>query len=131
MRILITGANGFIGSHVAERLAAAGHDLRLLLRRTSKLDFLAALSGYERVEGGMRDEASLARAAAGSDAVVHVAGRTAALTEAEYMAVNAEGTAALAEAARATGVKRFVFVSSLAALGPRPPGNPRPDDGGA
>ncbi|HEY4686331.1 MAG TPA: NAD-dependent epimerase/dehydratase family protein [Dehalococcoidia bacterium] len=128
MRVLVTGANGFIGSHVAERLAAQGHDLRLLLRRTSKTEFLDGLSCYERVDGDLRDEASLARAAAGVDAVVHLGGLTltAALTEAEYVAVNAAGTAAIAKATLAAGARRFVYVSSLQAAGPSPDGRPVP-----
>ncbi len=132
MRTLVTGANGFIGSHVAERLAAGGHELRLALRRTSKLAFLEGVADYERVDWELRDGESLARAVAGVDAVVHLAGHTltTALREAEYMAVNAAGTAALAKAARSAGVKRFVYVSSLQALGPSQDGKPPAPQGG-
>ena len=106
MRILVTGGNGFIGSHVVERLMAQGHELRLFLRTTSKTEFLDGLSGpstglrtgpstelrtsFERVNGDLRDEASLARGVAGMEAVVHLGGVTAARTEAEYLAVNGE-----------------------------------------
>jgi len=134
MKLLITGANGFLGSHVAERVSQRdGVDLRLMLRRTSRLAYLKGLD-YERVEGDLRDEASLTRAVAGVETVVHLAGLVSALSEARYHAVNAGGTAALVRAASAAGVKRFVYVSSLAALGPSqdgvsPPAMPHPVSG--
>lgn len=118
MKVLITGANGFVGSHVAERLAAHdGVDLRLMLRSTSRLAYLEGVA-YERVEGDLRDEASLTAAVQGADTIIHVAGLVSALTEARYHEVNARGTETLVRAAKAGGVKRFVYVSSLAALGP-------------
>jgi nucleoside-diphosphate-sugar epimerase len=134
MKVLVTGANGFLGSHIAERLQAHdGVELRLMLRRTSNLEFLGSVE-YERVEGDMRDEASLAAAVQGVEIVVHVAGLVSALTEARYHEVNARGTEALVRAAKAAGVRRFVYVSSLAALGPSldgvtVPPNPRPISG--
>jgi nucleoside-diphosphate-sugar epimerase len=121
MRVLVTGGNGFLGSHVAEKLAADGHDLRLLLRRTSSTAFIDGLD-YERAEGDMRSPEALRRAVQGVDAVVHCAGLTAARSPAEFEAVNAEGTRVLAEAAAGEGVERFVYISSLAAQGPSPDG---------
>ncbi len=118
MKVLITGANGFVGSHVTERLTAYdGVELRLLLRRRSRLAFLEGVD-YDRVDGDLRDQASLTEAARGVDTVIHVAGLVSALTEPRYHEVNARGTEALVLAAKAAGVKRFVYVSSLAALGP-------------
>lgn len=134
MKVLVTGANGFLGSHIAERLQThGGVELRLMLRRTSNLEFLGGVE-YERVEGDMRDEASLDAAAQGVEIVVHVAGLVSALTEARYHEVNARGTEALVRAAKAAGVRRFVYVSSLAALGPSldgvtAPTNPHPISG--
>jgi nucleoside-diphosphate-sugar epimerase len=134
MKLLITGANGFLGSHVAERISQRdGVDLRLMLRHTSRLAYLDDLE-YERVEGDLRDEDSLASAVAGVETVVHLAGLTSALNDARYHEVNAGGTAALVRAASAAGVKRFVYVSSLAALGPSqdgvsPPAMPHPVSG--
>lgn len=131
MKVLVTGANGFLGSHVAERLAARGVELRLLLRRSSNIDFLQGVP-YERVEGDVRDPASLARAVEGVDAVAHLAVLTLAVNEARFQEVNALGTANLVHAARKAGVRRFVYVSSLAAQGPNPdratlmPEPPRP-----
>jgi nucleoside-diphosphate-sugar epimerase len=126
MRVLLTGASGFLGSHIAEQLAAEGHDLRLLLRRTSSLAFLRDVP-HERVEADVREATALASAVEGIDAVVHAAGITSALSEGEFQAVNAGGTAALAGAAAAAGVRRFVYISSLAARGPGDTGS----DGGS
>jgi nucleoside-diphosphate-sugar epimerase len=123
MRVLITGANGFLGSHVAERLAADGAELRLALRKTANLEFLSALAPYDRVDYDMRDAESLRRVVDGVDAVAHVAGLTTALNESEYVTVNAEGTGMLAKAAADAGVKRFVYISSMAAQGAIPDGD--------
>jgi nucleoside-diphosphate-sugar epimerase len=118
VKVLVTGASGFLGSHVAERLYGRdGVELRLLLRRTSSLRYLDATS-FERVDGDMRDANSLRRAVEGIDTVIHLGGLVSALREAEYQEVNALGTAVLVKAARDAGVRRFVYVSSLAALGP-------------
>jgi nucleoside-diphosphate-sugar epimerase len=125
MRVLVTGPNGFLGSHVCEGLAAQGHELRLLLRPTSSLAFLQNVT-YQRADGDVRDAEALRKATEGVDAVVHIAGLTAARSEAEYMAVNATGTAAAVRAAAEAGVRRFVYVSSMAAHGPSPDGNPVP-----
>src|SRR5690349_19419884 len=98
MRILITGGNGFLGSHVVERLQGE-HELRLLLRRSSDTSFLEGQSVYERVDGDLRDPASLDGAVQGIDLVIHLGGITIARTEAEYQAANAIGTANLIDAA--------------------------------
>ena len=117
MLILLTGGNGFIGSHLAEELTRRGHSLRLLLRRTSRTEFIDQLT-YERAEGDIRDAASLQAAVTGVDAVIHIAGLTSTVRESEYWDVNADATAALGKAAAGAGVRRFVYLSSLAARGP-------------
>ena len=124
-RVLLTGASGFLGSHVADRLAQEDVTLRLMLRKTSRLQFLDGVSQvYERAEGDLRDPVSLSQALANVDTVIACGGLTWARSEAEYQAVNALGTQRLVEAAVAAGVKRFVYISSLAAQGPSPDGLP-------
>ena len=129
MRVLLTGASGFVGHHTARALAAAGHDLRLLARAGSDLAPLADLD-FERVDVplGGPDPAPFADAMAGQDAVVHVAGVTVATDRDAFRRVNAEATDALARAAVAAGVGRFCYVSSLAAPGPSRDGRPAPPD---
>lgn len=118
-RALVTGATGFVGSHVAEALAAAGWRLRCSLRATSPTRWIEGLEA-ERLELDLSgpSEAALEAALSGAEAVVHVAGITRAREEAAYVRINAEATERLARAAAAAGVRRFVLVSSLAARGP-------------
>ncbi|MCZ6545117.1 MAG: NAD-dependent epimerase/dehydratase family protein [Chloroflexi bacterium] len=117
MRILLTGATGFVGSQTARQLVADGHELRVSVRETSDLGPLATLE-HESVLADLRDRSALDRACSGVEAVVHVAGLTSAVNARTYREVNGQGTRALAEAAVGAGVRRFVYVSSLAAMGP-------------
>ena len=131
MKILVTGASGFLGSHVAEVLAGEGHQVRLLLRETSSRRFLEF--AYETATGDITNPGSLPAAVEGVDAVIHTAGLVKARSEAEFYRVNAAGTAHLLEAAQEAnpGLKRFLYVSSLAAHGPSADGRPRPLDAAA
>ncbi len=115
--MLLTGSSGFVGSHAAEALLEAGHDVRVSLRATSSTDFLEGLP-LERVTLELTDPSQADAACAGVEAVVHAAGITRAKREADFFRVNAEGTLKLAEAALRQGARRFVFVSSLEARGP-------------
>lgn len=121
MRIAVTGGNGFIGAAVTRRLAQAGHGLVCLLRVTSDVARLQGTS-YERVEGDIRDAASVRRAMEGCDATVHLAapggwdgGDPAALT-----AIIEEGARNVFAAAEALGRQRVVLVSSSAAINASP-----------
>jgi nucleoside-diphosphate-sugar epimerase len=129
LKALVTGATGFVGSHLVERLLGAGMEVACLMRPTSP-PRRTALDGLdvERRIAALDDPDALARAVRGVDYVFHAAGLTRARTLAEYQAVNADGTGRLLEALLAEGaaLRRFVYVSSLAAAGPAR--SPEPPD---
>ncbi len=128
MRILVTGATGFLGSHVAEQLARQGHAVRVLVRRTSDRTFLQGFEA-EEVLGEVTQPDTLPAVVDGVEAIVHAAGLTKARSAAEFEAVNAGGTANLLAALDpAQPLRRFVLISSLAAHGPSEDGRPRPVD---
>lgn len=114
---LVTGATGFVGSHAAEALVEAGHDVRCTVRASSDLRWIRDLD-VERVELDLADPARLPGALEDVRTVVHAAGVTRAAHPGVFRRVNVEGTLTLARAARDAEVERFVFVSSLAARGP-------------
>ena len=106
-RVAVTGASGFIGSHLVEHFAARSTDVVTVRRPFAQPTLLEAL----RQAG----------------AVVHLAGVVSAVRDDDYMAANVDGTRAVAEAARVAGVP-MILVSSLAAAGPAPPRAPRSED---
>jgi dihydroflavonol-4-reductase len=118
MRAFVTGATGFLGSHVARVLAEQGADLRLLVRPTSDLRNIADLRA-ERVTGDLRDPASIEKALSGCEVVFHVAAdyRLWVRDPDEMYRSNVEGTRALLEAARKQKVRRIVYTSSVATMG--------------
>jgi len=118
LKVFLTGATGFLGSHVARALVAYGADLRMLTRQTSQTGNIQDLHG-ERVVGDLRDISSYKTALQGCDAVFHVAAdyRLWARDPQQMYASNVEGTRALLDAARAAGVKRVVYTSSVATMG--------------
>ena len=126
MKVLVTGASGFLGGHVAEALAARGDRVRALVRKTSNRKHLEKLAGVELFEGSVEQVDRVREAVDGVDAVVHCAGIVKARSTDEFFAVNVGGTSNLVEAARRRGdaIKRFVHVSSLEACGPSPDGAP-------
>lgn len=126
MRILVTGATGFIGGVLARQLVARGDRVRALVRASSRTRELAQL-GVELAHGDVADPASLRRAVEGCEGVVHLAGAVKALSTAELFRANADGTRNVAEACARTGC-RLVYVSSLAAAGPALCGRPRTEE---
>lgn len=118
MLTFVTGATGFLGSHVARALSAQGAQLRLLVRPTSDLRNIEDLHA-ERVQGDLRDPASIEKALTGCDAVFHVAAdyRLWVRDPEQMYRSNVEGTRSLLEAARKQGVRRVVYTSSVATMG--------------
>lgn len=112
MKVLVTGASGFIGRPLVRRLVAHGHRVRGLARRA---DVAAALPGAEVELGDMRDAGAVDRATRGMDAVVHLACATGVAREPVARDVNVTGTRRLLDAARVNGARRVVFVSSISA----------------
>jgi nucleoside-diphosphate-sugar epimerase len=129
VKIAVTGATGFVGSHVAECLAAAGHEVTVLARSPERLAAIRHLS--PRVVFGDLDRAEAVRDfTTGQDVVVHAAGLTIAKSRDEFVRVNVRGSVRLLETALANspGLRRFVFVSSQAAMGPTPVGGALEED---
>ena len=113
--VLVTGATGFIGSHLAERLAARGHRVRALVRTKGYVPDWLQHDAIEVVTGDMHSRESLERAFDGVDAVAHLA---TALYEnwEDTLRGNLDPTRTMAEIARSKGIERFVFTSTIAAL---------------
>lgn len=132
MKALITGATGFIGSHLVEALFSRCYSLKCLVRPTSDLKWIENLKMPEKVcnspglpsmdlvYGDCLDSESLANAVADCDYIFHLAGLTRTFREEEFFSVNVEGTENLLQAAINSGkkLKRFIFLSSLSAVGP-------------
>src|SRR5579864_3234021 len=127
MLAFVTGATGFLGSHVARVLAEQGADLRLLVRATSNLRNLEGIKA-ETATGDLRDAGSIEKTMSGCDTVFHVAAdyRLWVRDPAEMYRSNVEGTRAILEAARNNGVRRVLYTSSVATVGFT--GNGRPAD---
>ncbi len=129
MRVLVTGATGFIGSSLCRVLAAEGFDVIAGVRRDG-----GAPGAEVRVLGDLGVETDLSAALDGVDAVMHLAARAHVMAEgaadplAEYRRINRDGTRRLAEAAMAAGVARFVFLSSVKVNGEATRGDPVTED---
>ena len=119
MKSLVTGASGFIGSHIVEYLKKQGENVVALVRKTSNVEFLNDI-GAELRFGELSDPDSLKKAMEGVDIVYHSAAMVDEWIVPEAARkVNVDGTKNILEAAKAAGVKRFIFVSSLSVLGMR------------
>jgi uncharacterized protein YbjT (DUF2867 family) len=111
--LAVTGGTGFVGGHLIRAARAAGFEVRALTRGWRPPE-----DGIDWVEGALDRPDSLVKLCAGADAVVHIAGLINAPSRAGFEAVNVGGTAAVIDAARQAGVRRFVHISSLAAREP-------------
>ena len=118
MKCFVTGATGFLGSHVARQLLKQGAELRLLVRPTSRTDNIDGLPS-ERVIGDLRDVASLKRGMDGCEYVFHVAAdyRLWSVNGQELYDSNVDGTRNILKAARESGARRVVYTSSVATMG--------------
>ncbi|MFO0600912.1 MAG: NAD-dependent epimerase/dehydratase family protein [Myxococcaceae bacterium] len=126
-RVLITGANGFLGTWLAKALVARGVETRCLVRPNSDATSLDGIDAHV-VRGDVIDAASLPAALEGVHTVFHLAGIRRAATRDEFMKINAEGTRLVGEAMVKAGAKRLVNVGSLAATGPSIGGVPRVEE---
>jgi len=123
--VFITGANGFIGSHLARYLAGRGHRVRGLVRKESDRSLLADVR-LEIVTGDLFDRHALAAGMEGCDTVYHVAGAVEASDPSVLYRVNDKGTRSVVAAARlCPGLRRFLHVSSISVMGPSLDGRPQ------
>lgn len=118
MKVLITGATGFIGGHLAQTLVQEGWQVRTLARPTSDISRLRKLD-VEIISGDIRDAAVTKKAIQGCELVYHLAGKTTKdhLSRKDYYAHNVQGTRNVAQAALEAGVRRFVHASSIGIYG--------------
>lgn len=129
MTIFVTGATGFVGSAVVRRLLDRNADVRVLVRASSNRSNISDLP-VDSVVGDLREPDSLGPALAGCDTLFHVAAdyRLWAPRPEEIYRTNVEGTRDLLHAAKAAGVERVVYTSSVATLGLEPDGTPATED---
>jgi nucleoside-diphosphate-sugar epimerase len=114
MRLAVTGGTGFVGAHLIDAAAAAGHSIAALTRREQP-----ERGSVDWIGGDLDDRNALRQLVDGADAIVHVAGVITARDKAAFDKGNVEGTLAMLAAATAGGVQRFVHVSTLAAREPK------------
>ena len=131
-RVVVTGANGFIGNHVCRRLVESGKEVTACIRAQADASLLAAIPGGLRVHRipSVGGDADLARVFSSADAVIHLAGRAHVMRETvaaplnEFRKVNVGGTETLASLATQQGVKRFIYMSSIKVNGEATNGHP-------
>lgn len=128
-RVLVTGATGFVGSHLVDQLLVQRRSVRCLVRKSSNLRYVKDPQ-LELAYGGLDDSTDWDEALAEVEVIYHVAGTTFARRAKDYFTVNHQGTEALLAQAlkRRDQIKRFVYISSLAAVGPARDGIPVDED---
>ncbi len=125
---LVTGGNGFVGSHLVERLLNAGYRVRCILREESDHSWLDGLD-IERIYGSYTDPDTAKNAADGIDVTFHLAAATKARSLEDFRRINVEGTRKLVNAvSQVAPGSRFIFASSQAAAGPGAPGSPKTEE---
>ncbi len=118
-KVLVTGSNGFIGSHLVERLIGNGHEVKCMLRKTSNLRWLKDLS-YNCVYADFRYPETLEEAVSDVDEIYHLGGTVRVVKNEMFYKINTEGTRNMAEAVKKFNpdIEKFVYVSSQSAWGP-------------
>jgi len=127
MKVFLTGASGFVGSHVLDSLRAGHHEVSILLRHTSNTRFISRHVPEVKVHYGSLDDLSvLTKAMSGVEAVIHCAGKIKALHSSEFYRVNQAGTCNMVTAANACreSVRHLVYISSQAVSGQAVSGSP-------
>lgn len=132
MKVFLTGASGFVGSHVLDSLLSGHHEVSILLQRTSNTRFISQHLPTVSVHfGSVGDVSALIKAMRGTEALIHCAGRTKAVHSSEFYQVNQAGTRNMVMAANACreSVRRLVYISSQAVSGPGVPARPAEETG--
>lgn len=119
MKVLLTGANGFVGSHIAEDLLEKGHQVEAVVRQTSNLKWIKDLPIFYQI-GSLNDELFLEKCIGGADIVIHCAGAVRAMRIEDYFKANTASAALICKTALKinANLKKIIFISSQAAMGP-------------
>lgn len=113
MKVLVTGATGFLGSYIVDKCIEQGDAVRVLVRKTSNIDYLKKYPSIEYAYGDLTDMASLRKATKGVDAIYHSAARVTTMGDhTQFYNDNVLSTRCLVDEAKKQGVKRFIFISS-------------------
>jgi nucleoside-diphosphate-sugar epimerase len=131
MKILLTGATGFIGRNLAVKLSKMGYNVRCLVRDLNRAAWMKSYSGLEPVKGALQHPESILPHLSDIKIILHLAGVTRARNRDEYFRINAEGAGALFESVLSVGrsVKKILYVSSLAVAGPHTSKYPARENG--